>query len=150
MAKRTRYPNRTNRAAPKRPSRPSAAGAAPETPRATRPVSPDAAIESAEEMPVRSSSGLTEAEVNRAAELEAEATARERAAIAESLRRRSRAEEKDARVAADINAPLSVRAAHEYAYVARDVKRIAVTASLMIGIVAVLHILVNVLGVISV
>jgi hypothetical protein len=44
---------------------------------------------------------------------------------------------------------LSVRAAHEYAYVARDVKRIALTASLMVAILAVLHILVNVLGVIT-
>ena len=51
--------------------------------------------------------------------------------------------------AADHNAPLSVRAAHEYAYVARDVKRIAVTAGLMIGILAVLYILTNVLGVIT-
>ena len=94
------------------------------------------------------SAALTEAEVRRAEELEAEATARERAAIAESLRRRSRTQEREA-VPSDINAPLSVRAAHEYAYVARDVKRIALTASLMIGILAVLYVLTNVLGVIS-
>lgn len=101
-------------------------------------------------MPARSSAGLTDAEERRAAELEAEATARERAAIADSLRRRARAaQETDAVPAGDLNAPLSVRAAHEYAYVARDVKRIALTASLMIAILAVLHILVNVLGVIS-
>jgi hypothetical protein len=102
-------------------------------------------------MPLMSSSGLTEAEERRAAELEAEATAKERAAIAESLRRRSRAvQERDFPASADVNAPLSVRASHEYAYVARDVKRIALTASLMVAILAVLHILVNVLGVISI
>lgn len=101
-----------------------------------------------DDMPARSSAGLTEAEERRAAQLEAEATAKERAAIAESLRRRARAEEREL-VAGDVNAPLSVRAAHEYAYVARDVKRIALTASLMVTILAVLHILVNVLGVIS-
>ena len=100
-------------------------------------------------MQIRSSSGLTEDEVQRAAELEAEATAKERAAIADSLRRRARGEAAEALVSGDVNAPLSVRAAHEYAYVARDVKRIAATASLMVGILAVLHILVNVLGVIT-
>lgn len=101
-------------------------------------------------MPLTSSSGLTEAEELRAAELEAEATAKERATIAESLRRRARAQERELGETADLSAPLSVRAAHEYAYVARDVKRIALTAGLMVTILAVLHILVNVLGVISI
>lgn len=99
-------------------------------------------------MPMQSSSSLTEAEVKRAAELEAEANARERAAIADSLRRR-RGPAGEVIGAGDVNAPLSVRAAHEYAYVARDVRRILLTASLMVAILAVLHILVNVLGVIS-
>ena len=96
-----------------------------------------------------SRASLSEAEVDRAAELEAQATAREKAAIAESLRRRQRAEAGVAAEPGDLNAPLSVRAAHEYAYVARDVKRIALTASVMIAILAMLHILVNVMGVIS-
>ena len=48
-----------------------------------------------------------------------------------------------------MNAPLSVRMAHEYAYVSRDVRRIALTAGLMVAILAVLDILVNVLGVIT-
>ena len=100
-------------------------------------------------LPIQSSSSLTEAEVARAAELEAEANARERAAIAESLRRRARGQANVLQEPGDINAPLSVRAAHEYAYVARDVKRIALTASLMVAILAVLHILVNVMGVIT-
>jgi hypothetical protein len=97
-----------------------------------------------------SAASLTEAEERRAAELEAEANARERAAVAESLRRRARAQGvEDRSVTGDINAPLSVRMSHEYAYVARDVKRIALTASLMVGILAVLHVLVNVMGVIT-
>jgi hypothetical protein len=40
--------------------------------------------------------------------------------------------------------------AHEYAYVARDVRRIMLTAGLMVAILAVLAILINVLGVISI
>ena len=101
------------------------------------------------DMPLRSGSALTEAEVARAAELEAEAMAQERAAIAESLRRRSRGPGAEHHAAGDVNAPLSVRMSHEYDYVSRDVKRIALTASLMVTILAVLHILVNVMGVIT-
>ncbi len=150
MAKRTRYPKTTARPVAKRSAR--ADSAAIDRPRSiTRPTTLDAPLEVGDDMPVMSSSGLTEAELERAAELEAEATAKERAAIAESLRRRSRAaQDRDVVPAADLSAPLSVRAAHEYAYVARDVKRIALTASLMVAILAVLHILVNVLGVISI
>ena len=153
MAKRTRYPNRTSaRQAAKRAQR--AAAAAPDGRLA--PATPDLAnaplpVDRPDDEPVRaSSSSLTDAEVQRAAQLEAEATAKEKAAIAESLRRRNRAAASDeGHVIGDVNAPLSVRAAHEYAYVSRDVKRIAVTGGLMIAILAVLHILVNVLGVIT-
>ena len=165
MAKRTRYGNRTgSRPAAKRAARPSTPASS--APRATtRPVADDADlhaghdhadhdheghIHGADDLPLRSSAGLTEEELKRAAELEAEANARERAAIAESLRRRLRGSADEVIGAAgDVNAPLSVRAAHEYAYVARDVKRIALTASLMIAILAALHILVNVMGVIT-
>ena len=92
-------------------------------------------------MPLRSSSSLTEAEIARAAQLEAEANAKERAAIAESLRRRARGQERDDLDRADINAPLSVRMAHEYAYVARDVRRILFTGSLMVAILVGLYVL---------
>lgn len=149
MAKRTHYPKTTARPVVKRSPRPETAIDRPRS--IIRPTTLDAPLEVGDDMPLLSSSGLTEAEVSRAAELEAQATAKEREAIAESLRRRSRAaQERDAAVTSDGNAPLSVRAAHEYAYVARDVKRIALTASLMVAILAVLHILVNVLGVISI
>ena len=93
--------------------------------------------------------GLTEAELRRAEQLEAEAVAKEKAAIAESLRRRSRGDAEDVHRVGDVNAPLKVRAATEYAYVARDVRRIAITGGLMLAILATLHVLVNVLEVIS-
>ncbi len=148
MAKRTRYPKTTARPVAKRSARPETVIDRPRS--ITRPTTVDEPLQLGDDMPFQSSSGLTEAEVNRAAELEAQATAKERAAIAESLRRRSRAaEERDIDVTGD-NAPLSARAAHEYAYVARDVKRIALTASVMVAILAVLAILVNVLGIITI
>ena len=154
MAKRTRYPNRTSsRAASKRPARPAgtSATASERALPANQPIDVDASFESFDDMPLRSSSSLSEAEILRAEQLEAEATARERAAIAASLRRQAgRAEIREPFASrGDINAPLSVRMAHEYAYVARDVRRILLTASLMVGILAVLAVLINVLGVIK-
>ncbi|HTK44644.1 MAG TPA: hypothetical protein VL749_04775 [Patescibacteria group bacterium] len=155
MAKRTRYPKRTpSRSAVKRSERPAGSATAP----AREPIRPsaepaavDASLESFDDMPLRSGSALTEDEVRRAAQLEAEATARERAAIAASLRRQAARGQDGDRVVArgDLNAPLSVRMSHEYAYVARDVRRILLTASLMVAILAVLAILINVLGVIK-
>jgi hypothetical protein len=154
MAKRTRYPNRTaSRASAKRPARPT--GTSTSAPERALPTSPpidvEASFESFDDMPLRSSSSLSEAEIERAAQLEAEATAKERAAIAASLRRQAgRAESREPLAArGDINAPLSVRMSHEYAYVARDVRRILLTASLMVAILAVLAVLINVLGVIK-
>jgi hypothetical protein len=159
MAKRTRYGNRPNtRSGGKRAAKPSSpatgAARAATPPPGANPIPHSHDHDDHEghdhgDMPLRSGSALTEAEIARAAELEAEATARERAAIAESLRRRSQSQGAEHHQAGDINAPLSVRMAHEYAYVSRDVKRIGLTAGLMVAILAVLHILVNVLGVIT-
>jgi hypothetical protein len=155
MAKRTRYGNKPSaRSAAKRAAKPAtpAAGTVRATirpPEVAAPHDHDHDHDHGDDMPLRSASALTEAEVARAAQLEAEALAQERAAIAESLRRRARGQAGEHHVAADVNAPLSVRMAHEYAYVSRDVKRIALTASLMVAILAILHILVNVLGVIT-
>jgi hypothetical protein len=153
MAKRTRYQNRTSaKQAAKRAQRAASIETRGVVP-APRPTAADAPlpVDLPDDEPMRaSSSGLTADEMRRAEELEAEATRREKAAITEQLRRRSRAEDvADNRYAGDVNAPLKVRAAHEYAYVARDVKRIALTGGLMVGILAALHILINVLGVIS-
>jgi hypothetical protein len=158
MAKRTRYGNRPNaRPAAKRAAKPAAPGAgttgltAKPAPGAT-PIPhthDDHEGHDHGDMPLRSGAALSEAEIARAAELEAEATARERAAIAESLRRRAKSQAGDLTPVGDVNAPLAVRMSHEYAYVARDVKRIALTAGLMVAILAVLDILVNVMGVIT-
>ena len=162
MAKRTRYGSKSSaKPAAKRVPRPGASPAAPGagTFRSATSTSGVAIPHTHDhddheghdhgDMPLRSGSALTEAEVARAAELEAEAMAQERAAIAESLRRRSRGPGAEHHATGDINAPLSVRMSHEYDYVSRDVKRIALTASLMVTILAVLHILVNVLGVVT-
>ena len=150
MAKRTRQSGR--RIAPKRTAapRPSAERPAPVRPANTLAQAPEPNVLASE----RSSTGLTELEVQRAAELEAEMLAQERAA-AEATRQRGRARAAAAEapvvthVPGDINAPLSVRMAHEYAYVARDVRRILLTGGLMVAILAVLAILVNVLGVVT-
>jgi hypothetical protein len=153
MAKRTRYPNRTSPRPAKRPARSSDAGSA--TRHSTLPVAEpidlDTAFDSFDEMPARSSSGLTDAELRRAEQLEAEATAKERAAIAASLRRQAaRGEDRDRfGPREDLDQPLSVRMAHEYAYVARDVRRILLTGGLMVAILAVLAILINVAGVVK-
>ena len=148
MAKRTRFPSRTKARPPvKRVTRVEADAASANV--LGRPSALDAPTAPDGDMPVRSSASLTETEFQQAERLEAELVAKERAAIAESLRRRARGEERAIGGSADHSAPLSVRAAHEYAYVARDVKRIAATASLMVGILAALYILTNVLGVIT-
>jgi hypothetical protein len=152
MAKRTRYPNRTTaRQAARRAERAAAASNEPRV-RAPEPELVDAPlpVELPGEEPMRASaSGLTDAELRRAEELEAEATAKEKAEIAESLRRRNRGASDDGSPAGDVNAPLSVRMSHEYDYVARDVKRIVLTGGLMVAILAVLDVLVNVMGVVK-
>jgi hypothetical protein len=156
MAKRTRGNRPPARSAAKRAARPSTPASGPvrvtprpETDHTGHDHEDHTGHDHGDGMPMLSSSSLTEAEIARAAELEAEANARERAAIADSLRRRARGPAGEVIPVGDLNAPLSVRASHEYAYVARDVKRIALTASLMVAILAVLHILVNVMGVIT-
>ena len=87
--------------------------------------------------------GLTAAELERAAQLEAELVAREQAAIADNARRRARSGRVDVTITSDAGAPLSVRASHEYAYVARDVRRIGFTAGLMLVILAAIWVVVN-------
>ncbi|MCI0343831.1 MAG: hypothetical protein L0221_00110 [Chloroflexi bacterium] len=94
------------------------------------------------------SGGLTDDEMARAAELEAEIVAKEQAASTEA--RRARARTAREAVAYDPNVPLRVRASHEYAYVARDVKRIGLTAGLMVAILLGLHVAINVAGIIKI
>lgn len=82
----------------------------------------------------RPATGLTEAEAQRAAELEAQMLAEERAANEAARRGRERARQR-VEVGPRSTGSLAHTAAEEYAYVARDVKRIARIA---IGLVAVL------------
>ena len=158
MAKRTKFQHKPAAQRPSRAasaaSRPAAAGPT-ARPSGARPASiadEPLPVDLDDDAPIRASgSSLTEAEEQRAAEIEATLRAQERAALAEELRRKARAQDgiEVERRSGDINAPLRVRMAHEYAYVARDVKRIALTGGLMVGILAVLHVLVNVMGVIT-
>jgi hypothetical protein len=92
--------------------------------------------------------GLTDSEEARAAEIEAAILAEERAAEASLRRSRDRvrsATEGPVRNAA----PLSVRAASEYAYVRRDVLRIGRIGGSLLLVLAVLHVLINVTHVIT-
>src|SRR5215470_8447990 len=83
--------------------------------------------------------GLSQAEIDRAAQLEAQMTNRDKALRA-AVKARSEAAPA-AHAPVDVNAPLAVRASKEYAYVARDVRRIVLTGGLMAAILAVIAIL---------
>lgn len=91
--------------------------------------------------------GLSQAEIDRAAQLEAQLTSQERAIQAATRARAAAAPGTHAPV--DVNAPLAVRASKEYAYVSRDIRRIALTGGLMVAILAVIAFLVDVLGVLK-
>lgn len=147
MAKRTRYPNRPAR----RPGSNPAAKPAASKAVGARPASIDESIPDLETFTTRTGS-LTDLELARAAALEAEIVAAERAvtsAQAAATRRAQAPRIEGRRAPVDLTVPLSVRASHEYAYVGRDVRRIGLTAAIMFGILAALHVAVNVAGVIS-
>ncbi|HLX35256.1 MAG TPA: hypothetical protein VKR30_08440 [Candidatus Limnocylindrales bacterium] len=155
MAKRTRYDNRATgrRPAANRLARREPAKAKPIViePAATSAPSIDE-LEAAEDAAGLGAPAwahgthLTQAEIDRAAQLESEMTTRERALAAARQRATGAAGH---HAALDVNAPLAVRASREYAYVARDVRRIIATAALMVAILAVIAILVNVVGVVQ-
>jgi hypothetical protein len=148
MAKRTRYSDRTTaRPGARRADRAISSVRGPQTPRPVSDADDPIPVDLPDDAPMLASrSGLTATEVDRAAELEAEVTAREKAAIAESLRRRQRTDAGGSHLAGDLNQPLSVRAAHEYAYVARDVRRFLLTGGLMIAILATIYVLFNLMA----
>ena len=101
-----------------------------------------------EDLPKATSAHLTDTELRRAEELQAQIAAQERAAMADQIRRRQRVRA-GLHEDEDVNAPLRVRASKEYAYVARDVRRIILTGGLMVAILAILAIAINGFGVIS-
>jgi hypothetical protein len=91
--------------------------------------------------------GLSEAELERAAQLEAELLAQEKAAEQARTRTRARATRE---VVAPASGSFAVSAKNEYAYVARDVKDIIRIASLLIAILFGLWILIDVAKVIPI
>jgi hypothetical protein len=94
--------------------------------------------------------GLTREEEARAAEIEAALLAEERAAqqATRRTRDRDRLGEPTGSRGRDL-APLAVRAADEYAYVRRDVIRIARVGGGLLAILAVLYVLIDVAHVIQ-
>ena len=97
--------------------------------------------------PARPAGSVTHEEEARAAELEAAFLAEEK--VAEDARRaRERGKRSVEGGAIYSSSPLATRAAEEYGYVRRDVRRIAVVGGSLLGILAILHVLVNVARVI--
>ena len=94
----------------------------------------------------RPEGSVTREEEARAAELEAAILAEEKAADA-SRRGRDR-ERRPTEGVTYSSTPLAKRAAEEYAYVRRDVRRIVVVGGGLLGVLAILHVLVNVVNVI--
>ncbi len=87
--------------------------------------------------------GLTDAELKRAAELEAQLVAEEQAA--ETARKRSQVRSSSAR---ELSGPVrSLDDAEEYAYVARDLKDILRIAILLLIVLFLLYIAIDVMGV---
>ena len=133
MAKRTRGSS-SGRPGQRRPLQRSARPARPPTPE------PAAA-------PAPRPTSLTDAEEARAAELEAEIVAEERQAEQAQKRARDRQRRGDSEAVVRSSVPLSVREAEEYAYVARDVRRIATIAFGLLAIMVGLWIALQVSGV---
>jgi hypothetical protein len=88
---------------------------------------------------------VTPEEEARAAEIEAEIVAEEKASTAaQAARRRGRRPEPEATAGVSYSSvPLAARAAEEYRYVQRDVRRIAVVGGFLLAVLAVLDVLVN-------
>lgn len=136
MAKRAR--GTTTRPGQRRPiQRPAARPGSP----AARPGS-TAAAESQVAAPRPAS--LTAEEEARAAQLEAAIVAQERQAE-EGRRNRSQRSAPD--VAVRASSPLATAAANEYAYVARDVRRVAIVGGTLVGLLLALWVVVQVTGV---
>jgi len=93
----------------------------------------------------RRANSVTAEELARAAELEAAILAEEQVA-ADARRGREKAAKRPAETGAIYSSvPLATRAAEEYSYVRRDVRRIAIVGGSLLGVLAVLDVLVNVL-----
>jgi hypothetical protein len=99
---------------------------------------------------IRPSDGLTPDMEARAAELEEQIRTEERAAEKAERQTRDRSRHADPGFTRREAVPLAIKAADEYAYVRRDIFRISRIGAIMLLVLAVLHVLINVAGVISV
>lgn len=114
-----------------------------------RPTKRPAAVRPEPRPVVRATQGLTDEEEARAAEIEARIVAEERAA--EQVRSRSRE-----RRAPEVERPargqslIAARTVEEYAYVVRDVRRILQVGGSLVGVLAVLYVLIEVVHVVSI
>ena len=99
------------------------------------------------DMGTRSAAGLTAAEARRAEELEAQIRAQETAA--DAARRAARDRARTSVEAAPAGGSLAA-VSHEYDYVARDIRRIAIVAGLLLAILFGVWLLVEVVGVIRI
>ena len=113
--------------------------ARPSTP-APRPTSASAAEPRAA---TTGSAALTPEEEARAAQLEAAIVAEERQA---EETRRNRSQRAAAEPVMRSNSPLAVAAANEYAYVARDVRRVAIVGGSLVGLLLALWVVTQVTG----
>jgi hypothetical protein len=100
--------------------------------------------------PARPSQGLSAAEEARAAELESAIVARDRQAQANLGRSVDRGQDLGRPGRARLGAPLAIRAAEEYGYVSRDVRRILRVGGSMVAILAIFWVLVDVTHVIQI
>ncbi len=123
-------------------------GQRPPAARATRPAARPATARPAAGPAV----SLTAAEEARAAEIEAQLVADERAAEATRIRGRDRRRDEAGGRATMVRTRdgslLAARAEEEYAYVARDVRRIVRVGGSLLGVMFVLFILIDVTGVV--
>ncbi len=87
---------------------------------------------------------LTPEEEARAAQLEAAIVAEERQA---EEARRGRTQRKDPEAATRSTSPLAVAAASEYAYVARDVRRVTILGGSLVGLLLAVWVVTQVTGV---
>lgn len=87
---------------------------------------------------------LTPEEEARAAELEAAIVAEERQAEAA---RRNRTQRPSVETPVRSSSPLAVAAANEYAYVARDVRRVAIVGGALVALLLILWVVTQVTGV---
>jgi hypothetical protein len=107
---------------------------------ATRPVTTSA--------PIPRPDTLTDAEEARAAQLEAAIVAEER--LAEAAKSRSRVARTVDAAPVRATSSLSVSTAEEYAYVARDVKRVAIVGGSLVIVLLAIWVIAHVTGLITV